>query len=275
LCGCHSAIFRRSFPKDKFGKSRQQGMNTMDKNVETETEPELQSVLVQSSRLGTVDESPPESKNEKLNSVRRRQHTPATQAKASSPPAMCNEPKRSVSLTSSAEGPAPTIPRCKPKRNISAPPVLQPPPSALKTKPRIPLELQAVFLESNRNGIVDKPAPKAASRIFGKVFAPKKKNASFAPTEYSSDGEFGNFNDDCEGQSSSKKCASRRRLLNFGANETFVFEKSKPTKERYPTSEKFAVPLLNRWNSGLHKNEASSSAMPLRMPRRLSPAPRQ
>ena len=181
----------------------------------------------------------------------------------------------------------------------------QPPPSALKTKPRIPLELQAVFLESNRNGIVDKPAPKSASKIFGIRWTLKKKAACFAaPAEVVGDvSEEGDLDSSVSSYDSSSGSYDSspeigttttphpRRRLNFGPNETFLFEKRHPTTVRYnnnihtntnhhhTASYRTRVPPAvptptatpSRWSSGLDEKEASLATMPRPMPRRHSP----
>jgi len=162
--------------------------------------------------------------------------------------------------------------------NKSAPPPPPPPkPSALKNKPRIPLELQAIFLESNRTGTVDKPAPKSANKVFGSRWLAKKKKASFAmPDDGDAPEASPEPQESCSLSSlddhspTTMKKSARSRLLMFGANETFLFQKKKPSNERVIESPR---PKVNRWNSGLHKKEASSSVMPMRMPRR--PSPRQ
>ena len=158
--------------------------------------------------------------------------------------------------------------------NDSAP--QQPKPSALKNKPRIPLELQAIFLESNRTGTVDKPAPKSANKVFGRQWLAKKKKASFAMPDDGEDAPAtsAELQKSCSSSSlddhspTTKKKSAPPRLLMFGANETFLFQKKKPSNERVTESPR---PKVNRWNSGLSKKEASSSVMPMRMPRRQSP----
>jgi len=253
-------------------------MANQDPQVEPRIPLELQAVILQSNRLGTIEEVPPEveKKGGRLVFVRRWMKNKNHHDSAPKTPPETPQTLHPDSTDSRFEETKPTesAPQLKlrpaTRRNISAPPVLQPPPSALKSKPRIPLELQAVFLESNRNGIVDRPAPKAASRIFGKRWTPKKKTTSFSTTESVSDGELDNpF-------SSAATCETkpRRRFLNFGANETFLFEKKKPTNARFSEAtprNSQAQQEHNRWNTGLNQKEASAATMPMRMPRRHSP----
>ena len=158
------------------------------------------------------------------------------------------------------------------QRSASVPVLMQPPHSVLKTKARIPLELQAVFLESSRNGIVDRPAPKAASKIFGIRWTPKIKVLLSTPTEAVSDGELDSSVRSTISTNVGKK--QRRRFLIFGANETFLFEKRNPTNVRFNKDNAGmpkARPTLSRWNSGLDQKEACLTTMPRPMPRRNSP----
>ena len=257
---------------------------------------ELQAVFLESSRLETIEEAPitEEATHGRLACVRRwlKNHqpetpkTPTPSGKLHSQSAetdqvditdSTNSPSSSRNVADELQSTRKRQDTSQVRRVASAPVISQTPPSALKTKPRIPLELQAVFLESSRTGIVDKPAPKAASRIFGVRWSPAKKKST--PPKAMSDGTL-----DCSmlssKASSNLDAKPRRPLLNFGANETIVFEKRKPTNTRFNIDKTCCTSIIkqkqprqvtpSRWSSGLDQKEAGLATMPRPVSRRFS-----
>ena len=263
--------------------------------AETRVPLELQAVFLESSQLGTIEEAPiPEAKHGRLVFVRRwlknhqYEQAPKTPITSSQAHSQSTDTDR-VDIADSPNSPNPngcdadesesrrkrqdTSPV---RRSASAPVTSKPPPSALKTKPRIPLELQAVFLESCRDGVVDRPAPETAHRIFGVRWSPRKKK----PTPRAeSDGKLDRYMPSPNSSSNFDATKPRRCQLNFGDNETILFEKRKPTNTRFqidktcctrPVKQQQPRRLtLCRWSSGLDQKEATLSSIP-RAPRRCS-----
>lgn len=148
-------------------------------------------------------------------------------------------------------------------------------PSVLKNKPRIPLELQAVFLESSRNGICDKPAPLQAIREFPRKWIMKKKISTGFAVPDSDDEEHqvslssrSTNESSCDNQCENETQQGRRPLT-FGVNKVFQFDWKKPSSYHYKRNSNIR-PSLNRWKSGLNENEKKESIF-LRMPQRDSP----
>jgi hypothetical protein len=126
-----------------------------------------------------------------------------------------------LDLSSTALPPSTTAKRLQPRQlptelegSVSAAPIL-------KSKPRIPIELQAVFLESCRTGTSRTPP---SSKVGNKIFI--QRWLSPGESKVAEDGTV------CQGEIRTIQPHVRQcRRLSFGSNETIVFNKSEPADE--------------------------------------------
>jgi hypothetical protein len=172
----------------------------------------------------------------------------------------------------------------------SSAPIATPAPRApipIIKKPRIPLELQAVFLESNRGGTVDKPPPSASKYFFQGWFGKRKeskqkKSGYVTPTpiikgtrvprelqnvliESNRGGSLKqapssvNFTRKWfDKTKTSDKKKPRRRLL-FGRETRFIFDKNLPPSHRGGEGEKDAGGGDTRWASACTQEKCNSA----------------
>lgn len=142
------------------------------------------------------------------------------------------------------------------RKSVSAPPILSisprmskpsAPTTILKSQPRIPLELQAIFLESSRNGTAHIPPPsKVASKVF---FFRRWFSKSTRETHTAEDGT------ERENEHPQGEALRVRRHLSFGCNETATFKTSDPSDELYYKR--------SRWSA---KKAGRTPEMPPRLP---------
>lgn len=187
-------------------------------------------------------------------------------------------------------GAPPSTRTTAPPSQTQAPAVKAPTDSTMSQKSRVPLELQAVFLESARGGTVNKPPPSASRIFFRKLFGKgqKKKEESKsqqlkAPkpiiksrtriplqlqTIFLASNRGTQVNQaapTCASQvflpkTTEKKVKPRRRLF-FGRDNFFVFDKKEAPSHRHVAE----GPLVDdRWSSRMKESSSDAPSMPCR-----------
>lgn len=115
-----------------------------------------------------------------------------------------------------------------------------PPPPALKVQPRVPVALQAVFLESSRQGTAHNPPKQGlANKTFGMWLRFSGLNRNITATKNCATDE-----KEVHLKRQGLRQRSRRRLV-FGRAQTFLYEESSPTQH----CKSIEDPIPCRWAS--------------------------
>lgn len=160
---------------------------------------------------------------------------------------MSNHQKDSDSSNTTLPEAATNRPTLELRKSLSPPTILEStaprikkssPPPILKWQPRIPMELQAIFLESSRNGTAHTPPP---SKIAIKVYSSPRWCSKI-------EGETNTADDSTERANKplQRKSLKVSRPLSFGCNQTATFETSEPSDELYFKPSRWGVKKADR-----------------------------